>query len=224
MKTFVDSRQTNLQYVDLGDRYVLLAFDGFLKLTCFVPHVSPVISGSTQEDFENNYKTRAETNSSSIPQDYISQAVKNKQAFTASTGLETVDTNTEKDLMLLTNPSVSGKRVLVTHLKYGTDSASVRSVLRAYANPTISANGTALTSVNTYFGGTPPTSVVNVYKFPTITARGLPLNMDIAPAGSAAKGTSRYYWLEAGNSILITTHNSSANAKSFGDIYWVEGI
>lgn len=157
-------------------------------------------------------------------QGLIVQAVRDDKAFTITTELVTIDTNTEKDMILFKNPSSSGKATLVTHFKFGTDSSNVRTLVRVYSNPTVTTNGTALSLTNTHIKSSPPASSMEAYKFPTISNRGDVLNLDINPSDSPSKGLSRWYWVDPGNSLLITVENSSANAKTFGDIYWLEDV
>lgn len=155
---------------------------------------------------------------------YLSTVVKNKKSFTVTTGLVTVDTNNEKPLILLRNPATSENKILITHFKFGTDSSNVRSLVRIYKMPTITSNGTALTPTNTYVGPDLPASSVEAYKFPTLSDNGDVLNLDINPSDSPSKGLNRKYWIEPGYDLVLTTENSSANAKTFADVYWLEGV
>ena len=152
----------------------------------------------------------------------VPKEVCDEQAFTVTTELITIDSNSEKDTMLLKNPSDSGKKICLTHFKFGTDSASVRSIFRIYKNPTITTDGTALTVASTYVKSSPASSEMELYKLPTISDRGQILNIDIAPSNSPSKGLNRFYWVDPGNDILVTVDNSVSNAKTFSDIYWIE--
>lgn len=154
----------------------------------------------------------------------VVQNVRHDKAFTITTELVTVDTNTEKALILFKNPSSSGKSTLITHFKFGTDSSNVRTLVRVYSNPTITTNGTALALTNTHIASGVPSSDMEAYKFPTVSSFGSVLNLDINPSDSPSKGLSRWYWVDPGNNILLTVENSTANASTFGDIYWMEGV
>jgi hypothetical protein len=154
----------------------------------------------------------------------VVQHIRDGKAFTFTSLLQNIDSNTEKDFLLLKNPSGSGKDILITHFKFGTDSQNVRSMIRIYSNPTVTTDGTSLTISNTLIKSSPPSSGMEAYKFPTTSAKGGNLNLDINPSDSPSKGLNRWYWVHPGNSILLTVENSVSNAKTFGDIYWLEGI
>ena len=135
-----------------------------------------------------------------------------------------VSGTSETAFLYLKNPSASDKDALVTHFKFGTDASSVRSLIRIYSNPTVTANGKSLTIANTLIKSSPPSSSMEAYKLPTTTSFGSVLNLDINPNNSPSKGLNRWYWVEPGNSLLITAENSVGNAQSFSDIYWMEGV
>lgn len=159
-----------------------------------------------------------------MPRIEIAALVQSKQSFTVTTELTTISSSNETALLYLKNPSASNKIILTSHFKHGTDSSNVRSVVRIYFNPTVTANGTALTIINTYVAASPPASGMEVYKLPTVTDNGTILNLDIAPANVSSKGLNRFYFVDPGNTILATVTNSSANAKTFSDVYWVEDL
>ena len=154
----------------------------------------------------------------------VEQRVKDGDAYTVTTGLNQISGTTETAYLYLKNPSGSAKSIMITHFKFGTDSASCRSLLRIYGNPTVSANGTSLTIANTKIMSSTPSSSMEAYRSPTVTANGGVLNLDISPANSPSKGLNRWYFVEPGNSLLVTVDNSQANADSFADIYWIEGV
>lgn len=220
VKDAVDNRSALLQWVDVNDRYEVIAFLGQFKLKTTIIKDG----GTAQTEFEASYKSAFETNQTPIDKDFVAQAVSEARAFTFTTGLGNIAGNTEQPLALLTNPSGSGKKILVTHFLFGTDSSNVRSIWRAYKNPTVTANGTALTIVNTYIKPSPMVSAMEAYHMPTVSANGTALNMAISPANAPSRGVSRWYFMEPGNSLLVTIENSQSNADSFGDVYWVEGV
>lgn len=219
VKTFISDRGARLQYVDLGTAYYVAAFDGTFAL-----HTMVYKSTTEGTDFENNYKNNAETNASAASEGFVDTFVRTKRAFTCTTDLTTVSSQNETALLYLKNPSGSGKRIRITHIKGGTDSSNVRTILRFRFNPTISANGTALDIASTYIETTQSTSSMEAYKLPTDTDLGGLLNIDISPADSPSKGTNRTYYIEPGHTFLVTVENSSSNAKTFADIYWLEGV
>lgn len=59
LKQVVDQKQINVQYVDLGERYWVVAIDGYFKLECFLDK-NPTITDDL-DDFETNYKPSGNT-------------------------------------------------------------------------------------------------------------------------------------------------------------------
>lgn len=145
-----------------------------------------------------------------------------QDAFTVTTGLGPVSSTDEYDLLMLRNPSGSGKKILITHFAFGVDSTSTRSIIRIYSDPTVTSDGTALSIVNTYITSSPKASVAEAFQDPVISSRGQSLNTVIRHANSDSRGLNRFYWLDPGHVALLTCHNSNANADTFADVYWLE--
>lgn len=57
LKSFVQQRSVSIQYVTLSETYYLWAFDGPMYLSCQIPIVTPTLTGSDQQDFENNFQS-----------------------------------------------------------------------------------------------------------------------------------------------------------------------
>ncbi len=152
----------------------------------------------------------------------VSNLVIKKQAFTTTTGLNSVGTTNEHPYLLLRNPSSNDQALLITHSVIGVDANSVRTIWRAYARPTVTTDGTSINTINTYIAGSVPSSKAVCFKEPTVSSNGDLLNMYVAPANTPSRGISRFYIVDPGNEFLITIENSSANASSFADVYWVE--
>jgi len=56
LKTFIDSKGLSPQFIELPGKYIIKTFDGPFELDCLIQKTDPVIVGSEQEDFEDNYK------------------------------------------------------------------------------------------------------------------------------------------------------------------------
>ena len=65
IKSFVDLRCVSIQWVDLGDRYWLQAFDGPFSLQCFI-HKEADTDAAALVDFETNYKSAGNKSFSDI--------------------------------------------------------------------------------------------------------------------------------------------------------------
>jgi len=156
-----------------------------------------------------------------LPQYEVEQNVEKGRAFTVNSDLIQIAQN-EVVFLLLKNPVTSKKQAMITHFSSGTDSSSVRTLMRIYANPQITSDGTEIAIVNTHITASPLTSELKAYKIPDITSNGIRLNLQISPSNSPSKGLNRFYLLDPSNSILITLDNSSSNTKSFAEAYWLE--
>ena len=146
------------------------------------------------------------------------------KAFTVSTNLVTISGTSEQALLLLKNPSGSGKKILTSHFNFGLDTTTAREVIRVYKNPTVTSNGTSLTIENTLIKASPPSSACEAYKFPTVSSNGTLLNMTIMPANQPSRGFNRFYLVEPDNSILVTVELSVGSVDGFLDIYWIEDL
>lgn len=162
--------------------------------------------------------------SSTISIDYIMKAISEERAYTVSSSLVNIPTSSEHPLILLRNPSNSGKPMLVSHFAFGTDSANTRSIFKIYQQPTVTADGSAMTIVNTYVKAGARSPIAEAYVNPTVSDNGQQLNMIIGPGDSPSRGLNRWYWIDPGYEILVTIENSQANVSSFADVYWVEGF
>lgn len=142
-------------------------------------------------------------------------------SYTSYTDFNNISSG-EQDFFLMKNPAGSGKRLMITHLSFGVDSSSARSIIKVYSDPTITIDGTAIPVVNTYIRDSNPSSVVSCFKLPTISARGSALNLQILPANQPSRGLNRFYLVDPGHDILVTINNSIGNAATFAEAYWLE--
>lgn len=154
----------------------------------------------------------------------VSQFVRDKKAYVVATGLQNIPVDTEHDFLLLKNPSGNDLDLLISHMSVGTNSTSIRSIFKFYAEPTITTDGTSLGISKTYIGGSAPTPQAQAFLDPTISIRGEVINTILMPSNAPSRGSSRYFWVEPGSSILVTVTNTIANGKSFSEVYFLEGI
>ena len=157
-----------------------------------------------------------------VSEDFIARSVLDDFSFTVSTQFITVSGTTETPILLLKNPSANTVRFLISHFVAGTDSATARTIWRAYKNCTTSDDGTALPIENANFADDAEASKMEAFKLPTVTDNGSFMNMKIFPNNGPSGGVSRWYRVPPGKNCLVTIENSIANAKSFADIYFVE--
>lgn len=228
VKTIVDSKSLTVQWIDVGDWYWIHVVDGTFILDCTI---NKSIEPSLASDFETNYKPYGNINinktspdglSQSVSFDHVSNYVINSMSFVSSTGFESISGTSETPILLLKNPSSSGKRVLISHIQVWTDSSVAKSCFSFYSNPTISSDGTSVSSVNTFIKSSPLASVCSVYKLPTISSNGSYLNIVGIPPGSHSRGVNRWYMLDENNNFMVTAKNSVTDCSSIVDVYWLE--
>jgi hypothetical protein len=156
----------------------------------------------------------------------LSYAVERKlmqeDAFIATTDFNSIGVTTGYPYLLFKNPTGNELRALVTHISWGLDSSSARSIVRLCKNPTITSDGTALTVENTYIKASPRATTMEVYKEPTVTANGNQLVVQLTPANTASRGLQRFFMIDPGNSLLVCVENSIANCNTFTEILWLE--
>jgi len=130
----------------------------------------------------------------------------------------------ETDVILVKNPSGSGKKLYLDVFEVLGLAVDFSSIIRIYSNPTITANGTAITVKNGNVGSG-ITSVMNAYKFPTISARG-----SLLYTGSFLKAVTASWFIEfagrllwnANNNLLITFEHSATNRDAVISAIWRE--
>ena len=130
----------------------------------------------------------------------------------------------ETDVILIKNPTGSGKKLYLDLFEILGLSADFSSIIRIYSGPTITANGTAITIKNGNVGSA-VTSVMNAYKLPSISARG-----SLLYTGSFLKAVTASWFIEfagrllwnANHNMLITFEHSATSRDAVISAIWRE--
>jgi len=141
-------------------------------------------------------------------------------SFGVAEDFASISGTSEFPLLLLKNPSGSGRSLLLTHFNFAVDSSVTRSCFRVYGAPTITSDGTSVTIRSNLIGGSG--SVAQAYKNPTISANGGLLSTILLPTNHLSNGQNRIISVPAGQNFLITVKNDITNVSVFSHLYWVE--
>jgi hypothetical protein len=120
-----------------------------------------------------------------------------------------VGATSEEPLVLIDNPSGSGKKLLLETITFGIPTTGT-SAYRVYVNPTITANGTLQTPVGSRQTGQ-SAAVVNWYTLPTASAFGSKFFMCRVDSVPFLQDWNLSRFLETNNKILITVVQSVAS-------------
>jgi hypothetical protein len=131
---------------------------------------------------------------------------------------------TDNPLLLVRNPTGSGKTLYVYKLGFGSTVANVSAVFKVFADPTVTANGTSQAATSLNVGGGAPTASVLATSTPTVTADGAEIESYEAGSnnnsGSFVEDFSIH--VAANHSLLITGNPGSNNRDAALTIVWVE--
>jgi len=145
------------------------------------------------------------------------------KAFTAVLPTRSNGGTTEVPILLIKNPTGSGKAMRLHALYVAADGLSTNEelIVRAYTQPTITANGTVLTPTSNRPAKN-VSSVLNVYSLPTISANGTKLFEFYTTTTFVLDGVGHPYFLDAGYSFLLTVQQSSSGINYTTDAFWSE--
>lgn len=101
----------------------------------------------------------------------IVQYVDDEKVFAYSNEIEMATSDTDNPLLLITNPTSSGKTLYLYLITGGIGVENNYAHFKLWGQPTITSNGTSVTPRNRNIGSS-TSSVVNVYELPTISDNG----------------------------------------------------
>jgi hypothetical protein len=162
---------------------------------------------------------------SAIPQvEYISRFTKNNQSYTTSTTVSMATSGTDNPLILIRNPSGSGKVFYLWGVRCGISVANVFGTFRLFINPTVTVNGVSQTPVSLNGGGGAGASSMLVTTLPTVTVSGSQIETGVVGenADSVQIGDGFIIAIQANNSVLLTGSPSSNARNAELTIQWVE--
>lgn len=163
----------------------------------------------------NRLDVNAEINASS-------STIEGKRFQTTSTVQEKVGA-AQGAVMLLRNPSGSGKNVILDRVVYISVDQGVNLLYRSYRNPTVTSTGTALTISNSFIDGTGG-GIAEVYRDPTISANGTLLEVTQVRDSMEIDDIAGKVVLPPGKDLLYTLESSGNNKKWALDLGWIEEV
>jgi hypothetical protein len=162
---------------------------------------------------------------SAIPQvEYISRFTKNNQSYATSTTVSMATSGTDNPLILIRNPSGSGKVFYLWGIHCGVSVSNVLAIFRLFINPTVTVNGVSQTPVSLNGGGGAGASSMLVTTLPTVTANGSQIENGVTGQNSDTMqmGDGFIIEIQANNSILLTGNPGSNARNAELAIKWVE--
>lgn len=140
--------------------------------------------------------------------------------FGFATAINQPTAGSDNPLILLKNPSGSGKTVYLSFVAYGINVANVLGNIRIFKSPTITSNGTSET-VQSFGGGT---TAVNLYSTPTISANGTLISSFVTGQNSSSVLVPINFEISvaANSNILITGNPGSNNRNAEISMRWIE--
>jgi len=129
----------------------------------------------------------------------------------------------EQPLILLRNPSASGKTMYLGRIAVGTVDSITRFRLRVYQKPTVTSVGTAGTVYSNQVKSSPATAVALVYTLPSVSANGTRIRT-YSQADTGLRDESLVYGISiaAGQDLLVTGDIDASNKVLFVNMTWSE--
>lgn len=155
----------------------------------------------------------------------IGSSLDANQAYSCAVkGINAASAATDNPLMLLRNPSGSGKNIYITAIHAGCEITNVNSTFSIFVNPTVTANGTGQDEVANSIGTGAPASVALLTTLPTVSAIGTRLAARTQGQNTNSEDvlSAQYIKIAPDNSILITADPSSNNRAQTISIFWIE--
>lgn len=144
------------------------------------------------------------------------------QMFTTASAIINIGASgVEAPLLLIRNPSGSGKTIKFRNFTEGIISTNKPTTFRFYFNPTVLTNGTSLTAVNKLNGGS-TVAVALATTQPTVSANGTQIKVSVVVAGVFVVPENFSLQLPANTSLLVTSTATVNNTEVTIDVDWAE--
>jgi len=148
--------------------------------------------------------------------------------FAASDTFTNVDADgpgTGNEVMLIRNPSGSGKRMYISKMLFALyQFATSEVVVEIFANPTITATGASVTSTTTRLGSGNTASGL-VYSGPTASANGtriLAVQLTGQNSNESETNFDGQFSLDPGTDVLLRAFSDGNNRPMISSIWWSE--
>lgn len=144
--------------------------------------------------------------------------------FSVGQEINMASSSVENPLLLIRNPSGSGKLIVVWQVYLGVNVTNTAGLFRITSNPTVSVEGTTTTPVQRSVGVVSPAAVALTTLLPTITVAGGSLQVlaygQNSPTVPAIPDFSVY--VHPDNSVLIWGRPTSNNRVATVTVVWAE--
>ena len=144
--------------------------------------------------------------------------------FSVDSGFRVATTaGTDNPILLVKNPSGSGKTLKLVTRFYGCNVNNVLVTYKLYLNPTITSNGTSLT-INATKQSSPPSTVATAFYLPTISSNGTLIDTYVIGQNSTGVQIKDdlIQQLDSNNNWLITADPGSNNRAVDISLKWQE--
>lgn len=155
----------------------------------------------------------------------LSYLTNGNQVYSVALEVNAAVGNAVNSLVLIRNPSGSGKALHILKIIGGVIIKDVSTVFQVTANPTVTVNGTAQTAVSRNVGGGAGTAVALVTTLPTVTVLGSALENVAAGENTTSMEiiTEEYSAVvQENNAILVAARPSSNNRVMAISVIWAE--
>ena len=141
------------------------------------------------------------------------------------TDVDSDDPGTGNEVMLIRNPSGSGKRMYISKLVFAEyNFATSEVIIELFANPTITSTGSPVPSTTTCLGsGDSPSGLI--YSEPTASANGtriLAVQLSGQNALDSKTNFDGQFSLEPGTDILLRGFSDGNNRSVLSSVWWSE--
>jgi len=148
--------------------------------------------------------------------------------FAASDTMTNIDSDgpgTGNEVMLIRNPSGSGKRMYINKIVFAVYSFRTSEVImEVFANPTITSTGTTITSTTTKLGSGDTASGL-VYSEPNASANGtriLAIQLTGQNSNESQSNFDGQLSLDPGTDVLVRAFSDGNNRDIISSIWWSE--
>ena len=144
--------------------------------------------------------------------------------WSASAEINATLAGADNPILLLRNPSGSGKSLYIWRGRLGCLVTNNSMSFKIFSNPIITMNGTTLSATNRNIGGTNPTSIALCSTIPTISISGSLIGIASVGQNTNSIDLNEDFAIKInpGNSILLTCNPSSNNRAAAVTFTWQE--
>lgn len=153
----------------------------------------------------------------------VTNFVDQGKVFTLSASINMATSGSNNPLVLLKNPSGSGKIIYIYKVSCGINVSNVAGKFVLFKDPTVTNNGTTFTPVNCNIGHA-NTSISNAYTLSTVSASGTQLlSYQVGQnSNNVTELTDFSIFIQANHSILLTGDPLSNNREANLTLVWAE--